>query len=251
MQETWGSKGLSIIGVTDEAKGDTEKWIAAKGAKYAYGYDKGGALARFFGVTGIPHVVIVDATGTIVYAGGAGGYSDELLAKATAGALPKPLWEWSPAAKGVKSALLKRQYKLAIDEAAKLGASDDGPTIKAAVESMVKSKVELARSAYAKGDFLGAESLAQALSKELDGLPEKAEAQKVAEDVKANADAAEVIKLQKQVAKIREKAPTKRKDIESALEDLARIQKSPKAGYAATEAEQLVEQLRAALKKDR
>jgi hypothetical protein len=69
--------------------------------------------------------------------------------------------------------------------------------------------------------------------------------------VKANAEAAEVIKLQKQVAKIREKAPTKRKDIEGALEDLARIQKSPKAGYAATEAAQLIEQLRAALKKDR
>ncbi len=237
--------------MTDEGKGDTEKWIADKGAKYAYGYDKAGKLKSYFGVRGIPHVVIVDASGTVVYNGGAGGYSDAILAKATAGALPKPLWEWSAASKNTKAALMKRQYKLALDEAAKLGEADDGPVIRAAIEGMVKSKVEIARLAYEQGDFLGAERHALALVKELAGLPEHAEAEKIAADVKANPAADDVMKLQRQIAKIREKAPTKRKDIEGAIEDLKKIQKAPGAGYAATEAEQLMEQLRAALSKNR
>lgn len=237
--------------MTDEGAGETEKWIAAKGAKYAYGYDKTAALKRYFGVKGIPHVVIVDASGTVVYNGGAGAYSDEILAKATAGALPKPLWEWSAAAKGAKTALLKKQYKLALDEAAKLAEADDGPVIKSAIEGMVKSKVEIARLAYERGDFLGAESAAANLTKELAGLPQQAEVEKIAADVKANAASADVIKLQRQIAKIREKAPTKRKEIEGAIEDLKKIQKAAGSSYASTEAGQLIEQLRSALTKDR
>ncbi len=237
--------------MTGEGKGETDKWVADKGAKYAYGYDKAGKLSNYFGVKGIPHVVIVDASGTVVYNGGAGAYSDAILAKATAGALPKPLWEWSAASKNTKAALMKRQYKQALDEAAKLGEADDGAVIRAAIEGMVKSKVELARLAYEQGDFLGAERSAAALTKELAGLPQVAEVEKIAADVKANPAAEDVIKLQKQIAKIREKAPTKRKDIEGALDDLKKIRAAPNAGYAATEAEQLIEQLRAALTKNR
>lgn len=237
--------------MTDEGKSDTDKWIAAKGAKYAYGYDKGGALSRYFGVKGIPHVVIVDASGTVVYNGGAGAYSDEILAKATAGALPKPLWEWSAAAKGVKTALVKKQFKVALDEAAKLAESDDGPMIKSAIEGMVKSKVDIARLAYERGDFLGAESAAASLAKEFEGLPQKAEAEKIAADVKANAASAEVLKHQRQIAKIREKAPTKRKDLEGAIEDLKKIKAAAGSSYASTEAGQLIDQFRAALTKDR
>lgn len=251
MQETWGSKGLSIIGVTDEGKGDTEKWIDAKGAKYAYGYDKGGALSRYFGVKGIPHVVLIDANGIVVYSGGAGGYTQEQLSKATAGALPKPLWEWSPATKGVKTALLKKQFKTALVEAEKLGEADDGAAIKTAIEGMVSAKIELLKSAYTKGDFLGAQEMSEDLHKQLDGLPEQAEADKVGADIKANAEAADVIKLQKQIAKIRDRAPTKRKDVEKAIEDLKKIEKSAAGTFAAKEAEELAFRLRGELNKNK
>ncbi len=249
MQETWGDKGLSIIGVTGEGKGDTEKWIDTKGAKYAYGYDKGGALARYFGVNGIPHVVLIDANGIIVYAGSAGGYTQEQLRKATAGALPKPLWEWSSAAKSVKNALLKKQFKTALEESEKLGEADDGAAIKTAIEGMVRAKIEVLKATLAKGDFLGAQEMADDLHKQLDGLPEQAEADKTAADIKANAEAADVIKLQKQIAKIRDRAPTKRKDVEKAIEDLKKIEKNGSATYAATEAEELAFRLRAELNK--
>lgn len=237
--------------MTDEGKGDTEKWIAAKGAKYAYGYDKGGKLSRYFGVNGIPHVVLIDANGVVLYSGGAGGYSEELLRKATAGALTKPLWEWTAAAKNVKSALLKQQFKVAIDEAAKLGEPDGGPGIKASIEGMVKAKVEQMKEAYKKGDFLGAETAAKDLQKDLAGLPEQAEAVKTAADIAANTAAEPVLKNQRQIAKIREKAPTKRKEIEAAIEDLTKIRKSASGTFAAEEADALTLQLRAALNRNK
>ncbi len=237
--------------MTDEGKGETEKWIAAKGAKYAYGYDKGGKLSRYFGVSGIPHVVLIDATGVVLYNGGAGGASEELLRKATAGALPKPLWEWTAAAKSVKSALLKQQFKAAIDEAAKLGEPDGGPAIKSAVEGMVKAKVELMNATYKKGDFLGAEVAAKSLQKDLAGLPEQAEAVKTAADIEANTAAEPVLKNQRLIAKIREKAPTKRKEVEAAIEDLTKIRKNASGTFAAEEADALALQLRAMLNRDK
>lgn len=237
--------------MTGEGKADTEKWIAEKGAKYAYGYDKGGKLARYFGVSGIPHMVIVDANGVVVYNGNAGGATDEILRKATAGALPKPLWDWPAAAKSVKAALLKQQYKVAIDEAAKLGEPDGGPEIKAAVEGMVKAKLDVMKAAYAKGDFLGAETAAKDLQKDLAGLPAQAEAVKMAADIEANAEAEPVLKNQRLVARIREKAPTKRKDVESAIEDLKKIEKNAKGTFAAEEASALALQMRAALNKNK
>jgi hypothetical protein len=249
LQQTWGEKGLSIIGVTDEPKGDTEKWIETKGAKYAYGYDKGGALARFFGVAGIPHVALIDANGVIVYAGGAGGYTQEQLRQATAGSVPKPLWEWPASAKAVKGALLKKQYKSALDESEKVSEADGGPAIKTAIEGMVRAKVGLMKSAHAKGDFLGAQDMAEDFHEEFVGLPEQADADKMSDDIEADEKAADVIKLQKQIQKIRERAPTKRKDVEKAIEDLKKIQKNGSGTYAATEAETLAFQLRADLNK--
>src|SRR5262245_61406638 len=50
MQDLWGPKGLSVIGVTDEKASLTEPWISSNKVKYAYAYDPGGALARTFDV---------------------------------------------------------------------------------------------------------------------------------------------------------------------------------------------------------
>jgi hypothetical protein len=235
--------------VTDEAKGDTEKWVSSKGAKYAYGYDKGSKLARYFNVSGIPAAVLVDASGTVVWQGHPGSLDESLLAKATSGALPKPLWEWTAAAKAVKNALLKKQYKLALEESAKLTEADGGPAIKSAIEGIVKSKVEGMKTAFEKGDFLGAETASNALQKELDGLPEQAEAAKMAADIKADAKAAPVLKAQRQIAKIREADLSKRKDIDAAIEDLQKLQKNVPGTFAAEEAAALILQLRASKKK--
>lgn len=245
MQDKFGGKGLTVIGVTSEGKSETEPWVAKKGAKYAYAYDKGGALARYFGVKGIPAAVLIDATGTVVWSGHPSSLEESVIEKSTSGALSKPLWEWTGAAKGVKTALMKRDYKAALDGAAKLGAGDDGPAILAALQAMVKNRVEGMKAAYAEGNFYGAESEASALSKELAGLPEKPDADQVLADLKANKDAAPILKAQRQIAKIREAGLTKSKEIDAAIDDLKKIGKELPSTYAATEASALITQLQA------
>jgi thioredoxin-like negative regulator of GroEL len=235
--------------VTSEGQGDTERWVASKGVKYAYAYDKGGKLARFFGVKGIPHAALVDASGTVVWAGHPSSLDASVIEKSLSGALAKPLWEWAGAAKGVKSALLKRDFKAALDGATKLSEADGGPAILAAIQGVVKSRVEAMRAAYAAGDFLGAESAASALQRELAGLAEQADAAKVAADIKANKEAAPVIKAQKQIAKLRADPPTSRKDIDAALEDLDAISKKLPGTFAAKQASDYSTELRAARNK--
>ena len=58
LEESYKAKGLSVIGVTSEGASDTVKWIAEKGVKYAYGYDKSGKFSAYCGVSGIPHAVL-------------------------------------------------------------------------------------------------------------------------------------------------------------------------------------------------
>ena len=43
--------------MTDEGEAETVKWVEEKGAKYAYGYDRGGKLASYFKGSGIPAAV--------------------------------------------------------------------------------------------------------------------------------------------------------------------------------------------------
>ena len=226
--------------MTSEGKSDTDKWAATKHAKYAYAYDKGGKLSSFFGVSGIPHAALIDASGTIVWTGHPGELSESLIDKAITGALTKPLWEWAPSAKDVKNALLKHSYKSALDGAAKLAATDDGPAIVKAIEGMVQGRIDGMKADYSKGNFLGAEDAATALQKDLEGLPGKDDAVKMLADVKANKEAVPVLKAQKQIAKLRAAGLSKSKEIDAAIEDLKKIAKDVPGTYAATEASAFV-----------
>jgi len=211
--------------------------------RYAYAYDKGGKLKRFFGVEGIPHAVLIDANGMVAWSGHPAELQDSLLQQATSGALPKPLWEWTGAAKGVKTALVKHDYKSALDLAGKLAPADGGPEILGAIQGMVKSKVDSATAAQGKGDYLGAQSAALALQKELVGLPEAAQVGKIAADIAADKKALEVIKGQQKIAKIRAKEPSKQKEISAAVEDLQKLEKEYQGTYAETEAKALIGRL--------
>ena len=66
LAEKYEPEGLTVLGVTLEGKAPTEKWITEKGVKYGYAYDKGGKFQRAMGVAGIPHSILLDATGKIV-----------------------------------------------------------------------------------------------------------------------------------------------------------------------------------------
>jgi thioredoxin-like negative regulator of GroEL len=234
--------------VTQEGTSETEKWVANKGAKYAYAYDKGGKLARYFGVEGIPDAVLVDAMGKVVWRGHPGGLEESTIGSALQGALPKPLWEWSGGAKGVKGALLKRSYKSALDQAAKLGEADGGPEILAAIQGVVKSNVDGLRACFEKGDYLGAQTAAQRLEKDMVGLPEVEEAAKVLSSIAADKNAQNVIKGQQKLAKIRDGENTKRKELEAAIESARKVLKEYPGTYVEKEAGELIASLNGALR---
>ena len=226
--------------MTDEGEKDTEGFIKSTGASYAYAYDKGGKLKSWFGVSGIPAAFLVDPSGKIVWSGHPGNLDPKTIEKHLAGALPKPLWDWSAGAKDVKAALLKRKYAAALAAAEKLSEADDGPNIRAAIQSIVASRTASMKKALADGDFLSASTAADALVKDFDGLPEKADAAKVAEEVKANKDADRVIKAQKAIRDLQGQRLGKRKELDKAIEDVEKIKKDLAGTYAAKEAEEFL-----------
>lgn len=67
--EKFKGKGLEVIGVTDEDKGTVEAFTKKIPIRYHVGYDNGGRLSKSFGVRGIPHAMIVNKEGKIVWEG--------------------------------------------------------------------------------------------------------------------------------------------------------------------------------------
>ncbi|MEO0454100.1 MAG: TlpA disulfide reductase family protein [Verrucomicrobiota bacterium] len=62
--------GLVVIGVTKEKKGVVEPFVEDfKDMDYSVAIDKTGALSKHFGVRGIPHALLVDKSGTVVWEG--------------------------------------------------------------------------------------------------------------------------------------------------------------------------------------
>lgn len=223
--------------MTGEGKKETEPWIADKKVKYAYAYDKGGKLAGKLGVGGIPHAFLVNAQGKIVWDGHPSELQDSVIQGALAGALPTPLFDLPPAAGAVKTALQKHNYAAALAEAGKLSEADGLSGLKDVVQGMITGRVQTMNAALKEGNFLTAQESASALKKELEGLPEAADADKALAEIKANKDADKVMGAQKKVRAISEQKLGKRAEFEKALADLKKIEKDFPDSFVAKEAE--------------
>lgn len=229
--------------MTGEGKKETEPWIEQKHVKYAYAYDKGGKLASKLGVSGIPHAFLVNAAGKIVWEGHPGELQDKQIESALAGALPTPLFDLPANATAVKTALAKRNFAAALAEAGKLSEADGGPALKQVVQGLVTGRVSAMNAALKDGDLLAAQEAASALKKELEGLPEAPEADKVLSEIKANKEADKIIGAQKKVHAIADQKLGKRAEFEKALADLKKISKDFPGSFVAKEAEALATQI--------
>jgi hypothetical protein len=235
--------------VTSESESETIPWIQAKQAKYAYAYDKGGKVARFFGVSGIPHAVLIDPTGKVAWVGSPFTLTDEIVQSSLSGALLHPLFDWPASAKPVTQSLAKGDYAGAVAKAAKVPAADGGADIAAQVQAIVEGQVKWIEAALEAGNFYDARERGEMLGKSLEGLPEQARAKKVVANVDAHPDAKRVLEAQKAIRKLQSKGLSKRKELEKALEDLKKISTEMRGTYAATEAETFMESIRAKLQK--
>ncbi len=62
-------KGLVIVGITKEDKKTVEKFLKEVPMNYAVAQDDNGKMNKEFGVTGIPHALLVDKAGKVVWEG--------------------------------------------------------------------------------------------------------------------------------------------------------------------------------------
>lgn len=235
--------------MTSESEAETVPWIQNKQAKYAYAYDKGGKVARFFGVSGIPHAVLIDPNGKVVWTGSPFTLNDEIVQASLNGALLQPLFDWPASAKSVTQSLAKGDFAGAVAKAAKMPAAEGGADIVAQVQAIVEGQVKSIEAALAAGNFYDARERGEILGKSMEGLPEQARAKKVVADVDAHPDAKRVLEAQKSIRKLRSKGLTKRKDLEKAMEDLKKLANEMRGTYAATEAQDYMDQLRGQLQK--
>ena len=62
-------KGLQVVGITDEDRAKIMKFEKEVPIEYSVGLDNGGKYAKPFGIQGIPHAVLVDKSGKVVWEG--------------------------------------------------------------------------------------------------------------------------------------------------------------------------------------
>lgn len=171
LQETYGPRGFSVVGVTSENAKKTEPWIAKHKAKYAYGYDTSGALNKLFQVSRIPFAVLVDPFGTVVWSGHPMRLEDAVIEAALAGALTQPVWQWPEPARPLALLLEKGEYAAALEAASALPPLE-GFDAAALVRARIPPLLARLDTLLERKDNLEAIKLGTRLEKELAGLPE-------------------------------------------------------------------------------
>jgi len=75
------AKGLEIVGVTNEESDTVRAFMKTMPMNYNVAHDAGGSLGKKFGVTGIPHALLVNRQGQIVWEGHPLSLSDAEIEK--------------------------------------------------------------------------------------------------------------------------------------------------------------------------
>jgi len=228
--------------VTSESPSQTEPWVAKHGMKYAYAYDKGSALFRGVGATGYPSAVLVDAKGTIVYAGHPASINDGVIEKALDGALSKPIFEWPKELGGVAKLIRKGDLGAAVAEVQKLGEAH--ADIAKAVQGMVAGRVTALEKARDAGDWLAVETSGKALLKGLGKLPEAEQVKAILDALDKDKGAQEILKAQEKIAKIFA-GELKKNQFDKVQKDLDKIREDLPGTAAARDALAGLEKLKA------
>jgi thiol-disulfide isomerase/thioredoxin len=80
LQREYGTKGLTVIGLTSESPEPVWRFLAHEHPDVNYKIGFGGGSE--YGVTGIPHAYLIDGTGKVVWEGSPGGLSKKTLSAA-------------------------------------------------------------------------------------------------------------------------------------------------------------------------
>lgn len=207
--------------MTSEGEGQTTPWIEKHGARYAYGYDKGGKLKTALGIGGIPAAVLVNPSGTIVWEGHPSRLTNAIVAKAVTGAIPTPIYEWGKSAKDIKKSFLKGDYAKAIKAADKLAAKEEvGKELATMLREVVTKKVASYEADLERGDVRKANEGAKAFQKAIKGMPEEEVLKALVTRISKDKELKAVLKAQDKLAGILASEVKKRKDCQNSLKRL-------------------------------
>ena len=203
--DEFGKRGFTVVGVTGEPKGPTEKYLESTGAKMAVIFEPGLASMKEFGFGGFPSSALINPKGKVVWTGHPAGLTAKIIEKNIAGArtglrpgstlsveakLPK---KWSGVAKKLAKGKLGAGLK-ALEKAIDKGAAGyDGELLGKALEtvrSVLKGTQESASSAYDEGRFADAEANWELIKKHFAGHPAAKEASNKIRDLKKNKEIA-------------------------------------------------------------
>lgn len=258
LNEKYSDRGLSVVAITSEEKEPTEKWIADKGATYAYAYEPGefagiSASGRC-GIEYLPRAILVSTSGVVVFSGSPRDLSDADIERALDGALQPPLWKRSVAYDRLRDALASRKLVAAIEEATALRKIDAGVAIVAqAIQNTIAGERSFAATLEHRRDWCHLDILYRRMADELDGSPEADDFRKKATDLIADPRRQDEIDAYRELRRLwREfsnddpKEPVARRQRKQEFCGILKgfVRSAPQGSYAAASARQLLEKLK-------
>lgn len=217
--------------MTGEAQKVTDQWVSRHGAEYAYAFDTKGELGRWAKVGGIPHAILVDPNGTIVWRGNPAGLKPKVVEKALKGAIKRPISDWPKSAAKVKKALGKRDFAKAFAAAEKIEGDERGMIV-SELEAFVNAKRDCVKDWMTEGNYLAVDERGSEFADQLDGLLQGEEIEQVLKQLKDDDAAQDVLDAQHRVQKLLAK---KRK--KGSIAKIKRELKQIAAGHRGTYAE--------------
>jgi hypothetical protein len=228
--------------VTNEPKGQTEKFIESTQASYAYAYDKGGKLSRQLGIRGYPTAILLDPTGRIAWRGHPGTLTEADISPVLEGSLAKPLFEFGDEAKKVKQALSKGKWAKAVAEANELG--DEGADLRQSLAGLISMRAKALDAAWEAKDYLLSHRLAERVADDMEDLPEGVRAEEILDDIKGDKEKKAILKAQEKIAEILEDLPRKDKEFDKAYDKLEKLAEEYPGSAAARDAAAMRDRLR-------
>lgn len=181
MQNEYGSKGFTVLALSDEGPAVVERFVKDQKLTYPIGVDPGGKTKRSYGVRGIPQAFLINVDGRVIWEGHPGdpsAYQKQLEAElihASTYVPPKPLHA------GLQKALDKAKTG-EFAEAIKLAraaeaAGDDRNVLLEGLGAKAKARLARAKGLHEdEGRTYEAQLIFQDLATRYAGLPEADEA---------------------------------------------------------------------------
>jgi hypothetical protein len=235
LQKKLGDRGLVIVGVTNEAEGTVNKYVADKKLTHPLVILQGDAVDKAYGVKGFPHSWLVGADGKVLWEGHPGNLSEGSIEEALAKAVFIPP---VPAQfKDASAALAKKEYgkaHAALEKELAKGANEALQRAHDGIEKVAAERVAQADEQAKAGEYADAAANLDEVARCWKGMPVADEAAAKAKEwradksIKSQIAAGEDLKKAEALEKTGD--PAAKKKAYSIYADVAKKQKGTPLG---------------------